>query len=221
MPNDKGFMRGKYARVLTTVLVAQAALFYASSRGENVPGLRPLHDFARDLPGWMTAQEGYVDAETQAVLKADDTLDRSYASPKYEARANLFVAFFKTQRTGKAPHSPKNCLPGSGWEKTTDDYLDVTVPGLAEPIRVNRYIVTKGDTKSLVLYWYQTPNRVIASEYKAKLLTIEDAIRYNRTDMAIVRVVIPVFANNEAAAQQAGVDFVQSFFAPLRQFLPS
>jgi EpsI family protein len=221
MPNDKSPMRNKYARILTVVLVIQAALFYATSRGENVPSMQPLHDFQHELSGWTMVQEGYVDDETQAVLKADDTLTRTYGSPKYPLTSNLFVAFFKTQRTGKAPHSPKNCLPGSGWEREREDYLDVTIPGMAEPIQVNRYIVSKGAQKSLVLYWYQTQKRVIASEYKAKLLTVEDAIRYNRTDTALVRVVVPVSGSNDAEAQQEAVEFVQAFFIPLRKYLPS
>ena len=151
---------------------------------------------------------------------ADDTLTRTYGNPKFQMAPSLFVAFFKTQRTGKAPHSPKNCLPGSGWEREREDYLDVTIPGMAEPIQVNRYIVSKGEQKSLVLYWYQTQNRVVANEYKAKILTVRDAIRYNRTDVAIVRVIVPVLGN-EAAAQQEAVEFVQSFFVPLRTYLPS
>jgi EpsI family protein len=221
MPNDKIPMQNKYARILTVVLVIQAALFYATSRGENVPGMQPLHDFQHELSGWTMVQEGYVDDETQAVLKADDTLTRTYGSPKYPLTSNLFVAFFKTQRTGKTPHSPKNCLPGSGWEREREDYLDVTIPGMAEPIQVNRYIVSKGDQKSLVLYWYQTQKRVIANEYKAKIMTIEDAIRFNRTDTALVRVVVPVRGSNDAEAQQEAVAFVQAFFIPLRKYLPS
>jgi len=221
MPNDKGPMQNKYARILTVVLVIQAALFYATSRGENVPSMQPLRDFPHALSGWLMVQEGYVDDETQAVLKADDTLTRTYGSPKFPLASNLFVAFFKTQRTGKTPHSPKNCLPGSGWEREREDYLDVTIPGMAEPIQVNRYIVSKGDQKSLVLYWYQTQKRVVANEYKAKIMTVEDAIRYNRTDMAIVRVVVPVRGSNDAEAQQEAVEFVQSFFIPLRKYLPS
>jgi EpsI family protein len=221
MPNDKGLFQSKYARILTAALIIQAGLFYATSRGENIPSVRPLRDFPLEFTGWTMAHEGYVDDETQSVLRADDTLVRMYANPKFQTQANLFVAFFKTQRTGKTPHSPKNCLPGSGWEKSTDDYLDVSIPGVAEPVQVNRYIVSKGDAKSLVLYWYQTPNRIVASEYKAKLLTVEDAIRYNRTDTALVRVVVPVQGNNDAAAQQIAVDFVQSFFVPLRKYLPS
>src|SRR5207244_8960432 len=140
-----------------------------SSRGENVPDVRPLADFSRQLGDWFLTKEGHVDEETQAVLQADDTLTRVYSSLKDPlAQASLFVAFFKTQRTGKAPHSPKNCLPGSGWERLRDDVVSITIPNLPEPIQVNRYVVSKGEERSLVLYWYQSPNRVVASEYKAK-----------------------------------------------------
>src|SRR5580698_1962836 len=144
----------KPVRILTVALVLQAALFYATSRAENVPALKPLRGFAGHFSGWMSLREGYVDDETNAVLKADDTLIREYGNAKFRVTANLFVAFFKTQRTGKTPHSPKNCLPGAGWEASTSDYLSIRIPGVAEPILVNRYIVSKGDDKSLVLYWY-------------------------------------------------------------------
>jgi len=225
MANDNAggsIVKNKYARILTVAFVAQAALFYASSRSEAIPRMQPLREFARVLPGgWTMAQEGYVDDETQAVLKADDTLTRIYRNAKFRAGANLFVAYFQTQRTGKAPHSPKNCLPGSGWEQSKEDYLDVAIPGIAEPIHVNLYIVAKGDEKSVVLYWYQTQRRVIASEYRAKIMTVQDAIRYNRTDTALVRVVVPFYGNNDADAQREAVDFVQSFFTPLHRYLPA
>jgi EpsI family protein len=214
-------LQNKYARILTVVLLAQAALFYATSRRENVPTVRPLRDFPQQLSGWTMVKEGYVDDETQAVLKADDTLIRFYARSMAETPPSLFVAFFKTQRTGKTPHSPKNCLPGSGWEPSREDYLTIAVPGVEQPIQVNRYIVSKGEERSAVLYWYQHPNRVVASEYKSKLFTVADAIRYNRTDMALVRVVVPLRGTDEAAAQKTAVEFVQSIFTTLHQYLPS
>src|SRR5437762_11382612 len=166
----------KYIRILSIALVAQALLFYGSSRRENVPDVRPLADFSRQLGDWFLTKEGHVDEETQAVLQADDTLTRVYSSLKDPLiQASLFVAFFKTQRTGKAPHSPKNCLPGAGWEASRVDFLTVNVPGMSEPIEVNQYVIAKGDNKSLVLYWYQSQNRVVASEYKAKMWTVADA----------------------------------------------
>jgi EpsI family protein len=214
-------LQNKYVRILSAVLLAQAALFYATSRGENVPEMRPLKDFPKEVSDWRMVKEGYVDAETQEVLKADDTLTRTYASPRSPLPPNLFVAFFKSQRTGKAPHSPKNCLPGAGWEQSRSDSLYVTVPSLAQPIEVNRYVVARGEDKSVVLYWYQSQKRVVASEYKAKIWTVADAIRYNRTDTALVRVVVPVQQNDEAAAEKVAVEFVQAFFGTLRQHLPS
>jgi EpsI family protein len=212
----------RYGLILSIALLTQAALYYGTSRSENVPEVKPLQDFATQFPGWYMTEQGYVDAETQAVLRADDTMSRTYASSKYNLRPTLFVAFFKTQRTGKAPHSPKNCLPGSGWEMSSTDYMKVDVPGLTQPIEINRYIVSKGAQKSVVLYWYQTQRRVVASEYEAKILTVADAIRYNRTDTALVRVVVPVPENgDEAGAAKIATEFVQSLFKPLRDYLPS
>ena len=213
--------RIKYLRILSIALLAQAAVFYGTSRGEKVPDVRPLQAFSRQVGGWSVAQEGYVDDETQAILRADDTLTRTYVKPTRTLPAYLFVAFFKTQKNGKAPHSPKNCLPGTGWEPSRDDFLKVNIPGLSEPIEVNRYVIAKGTEKSVVLYWYQSRHRVVASEYKAKMWTVADAVRYNRTDTALIRVIVPAPGNDEAGAEQTAIEFVQSVFLPLRRYLPS
>ena len=206
---------------LSLALAAQACLFYSFSGAEAVPALRPLKELPALFGGWSTATEGVLEKEVLDVLRADDTVSRVYAQARTGHPASLFVAYFKTQRTGQAPHSPKNCLPGSGWAPSTSDMLTVSIPGLREPIQVNRYVVSRGEEKSVVLYWYQTPTRVIASEYKAKVFLVVDSVRYRRSDTALVRVVSPVAGGDEEAATKAAVDFLQSFFLPLRQFLPS
>ena len=66
------------------------------------------------------------------------------------------------------------------------------MPGRSEPIRSNRYVVAHGDEKSVVLYWYQSHNRVIASELAAKFWLVADSIKYHRSDSSLVRVVVPV-----------------------------
>jgi EpsI family protein len=81
-------------------------------------------------------------------------------------------------------------------------------------------VVAKGEDQSVVLYWYQSRNRTIASEYRAKLYLVADAIRYNRTDTALVRVVVPVNRDETAPATDTATAFVQAFFTPLRQYLP-
>ncbi|MBI3471891.1 MAG: EpsI family protein [Candidatus Solibacter usitatus] len=200
-------------------LLAQGALFYATSRTEAAVHALPLREFPLRAGDWVTAREGYVDEETQSVLRADDTLTRTYAHSDQRRAAQLFVAFFKTQRTGQKPHSPKNCLPGSGWEMTRPGRIQVAVAGEPRPIEINKYLVTHGEERSIVLYWYQTSNRIIASEYSAMYWLIADSIRYNRTDTALVRVVSPVAGNDEDAAVQTGVEFVQAFYPSLRRQL--
>jgi EpsI family protein len=214
------FLKSKYVRVLTGVLILQAVGLYAVSRQEQIPPNRPLEQFPREAAGWRVVQEGVVEQEILDVLKADELLNRTYADANGRT-ANLFVAYFRSQRTGKAPHSPKNCLPGSGWTPSESTIAPLAVPGVARPLSVNRHIVSRGDQKSLVLYWYQARDRAIASEYKAKIYMVADAIRYNRTDTALVRVVTPVLGNDVAGATAGAEDFVRAFFPILRTFLPS
>lgn len=209
-------LKSKFVYGLTLVLVVQAVLFYSASRGEVAPIAAPLSGFPVIAGNWKLAQEGVIDQDTLDVLKADDTLTRWYTSP--EGGANLFIAYFKTQRQGQSPHSPKNCLPGSGWQPSESGRIDVQVD--SGPININRYIVSKGDAQSVVLYWYQTQGRVIADEFAAKFYLISDSIRKHRSDTALVRVVVPVLNGQTAQAGKIATDFVKTFYPVVRGYLP-
>jgi EpsI family protein len=215
------FLHSLPVRVGTLFIVLQAALLYSSVRPEIIPDSQPLSGFPTDLGAWQQyGPEGVVDEDSRAVLNADDLLNRVYVDGS-ESHADLFVASFRTQRNGKRPHSPKNCLPGSGWTQvSSDDHFPVDVGG-AQPMLVNRYIVAHGNNQSVVLYWYQSRNRVVANEYRAKFWVMLDAVRLNRTDTAMVRVVVPIDDQKEEEATRTAVDFVKAFFGPLRQYLPS
>jgi EpsI family protein len=215
------FLSSRTTRVLTVILLAQASLFYGFSRKERVPAHQPLEMFSFPGTNWRLIQDVPIDQDTLEVLKADDLLSRVYQNKSTGEAATLFVAYFETQRTGKAPHSPKNCLPGSGWAPSQSGTIAISVPGQAEPIDVNRYVVSRGQNQSIVFYWYQSHNRVIASEYKAKIDTVLDSIRYNRSDTALVRVVVNVNDGDTKQATQTGVSFVKAFFEPLKQYLPA
>jgi EpsI family protein len=211
----------KAAIVATVILVVQAALLQSSMRREYLPAAKPLTGFPRDFGNWQMLQEGVIEKEVQDVLQADDLLTRQYVDRTTNTGANLFIAYFQTQRNGKAPHSPKNCLPGSGWTPLVQDRIPVEV-GEGKSITVNRYIVQRGDSKSLVLYWYQSRGRAVADEYSAKFWVMADAIRYNRTDTALVRVVIGLSdrVSNEDATVRAK-SFVRELYGPLTAKLPS
>ena len=214
-------LKSTHARILTVVLLLQAVAFYAiASRAELTPAVPPLQTFPTALGGWQMVKDVQIAPDVQEVLKADDTLDRIYASASQTDLAYLFVAFFKTQRNGQSPHSPKNCLPGSGWEPVSTDKPSIAVSGWPTPITINRYVIEHGEDKELVFYWYQSHNRVIASEYSAKFWLVADAIRYRRSDTALVRVIVPIRGGKVDAASKVGVEFVQALFPQLLRQLP-
>jgi EpsI family protein len=166
-------------------------------------------------------QEGIIEKDTLDILRADDTLTRYYSSP--EGSANLFIAFFKSQRTGQSPHSPKNCLPGSGWQPSESGRIDLPIAeadGSTGSIHINRYLVSKGESQSLVLYWYQSQGRVIADEFAAKFYLISGSIRKHRSDTALVRVVVPIAPGRTAQADRVANDFVQTMYPAVRNYLP-
>ena len=215
------FLNNKYARVLTVLLVVQGVLLYGVAlRPENVPAVGRLDAFPMQVPGWQMKQVSPIEDEVKEILKADDLLSRWYVNDSETASAYFFIAFFKTQREGQAPHSPKNCLPGSGYEALESFPIDIPVSGRAQPIHVNRYLTARGEDKSVTLYWYQSHNRIIADEFAARFYLIVDSIRYHRSDTALVKIVVPVRGGDADLATTTAVGFAQAMWPDVVRQLP-
>jgi EpsI family protein len=219
MPEEKAaapfaFLRSKPVMVVTAVLVVEVALFHAVPTQEYTPTPPPLEQFAADIGPWRTVRQTKLDSATENLLKADDTLNRQYAGP---GDMDLFVAFFKSQRAGVTPHSPKVCLPGNGWTEESSGVISISVPGETAPIPVNRYVVSHEDQRSLVLYWYQSAHRVVANEYLSKFTLIFDSLRYHRSDEALIRVIAPFGAKAGADAEENALQFIRAIYLPLKR----
>ncbi len=167
----------------------------------------------RDLP---------IDDAVLTVLGKGDFLNRVYTdgvpgSPS----VGLFIGYFPTQRTGQAIHSPQHCLPGAGWIFESSRYTSMTAAD-GKPYQVGEYVITNGESKQFVLYWYQAHGRSIANEYVSKAYMIADAIRLNRTDGALVRVITPVFPNESVDdARRRALGFTEQMATQLPRFIPS
>jgi EpsI family protein len=207
------FLRNKPAMAVAALLAVEIVLLYALPTKEYVPSPPPLESFAASVGEWKMEKQFPLDDYTRQLLRADDTLTRDYAGP---SNVELFIAFFKSQRAGVSPHSPKMCLPANGWTEESSHIVSVTVPGEPAPIPVNRYIVTKSGQRELVLYWFQSPHRATADEYLSKVYLILDAIRYRRSDEALVRVVTDI-SGGETAPEQHAIQFIQDLYQPLRR----
>lgn len=208
-------------RLIVTMLLLVAAFFglQTLSHGTFTVSRKSLEQFPHRLGRWE-AKDFPVEEEVQEVLGATDLLNRVYQDPQTKSSVGLFVAFFESQRKGGTIHSPKNCLPGSGWSTVKSGRTTIEAAGYPNAVEVNRYVVQKDLEKLIVLYWYQSQGRVIASEYSAKICLVWDALTRNRTDGALVRIVTPIQGDESTAVERAK-SFAREIFLLLEQYVPN
>jgi len=201
------------------VLLTGLLALQLRSPGEAVPIRRALDAFPNAIGGWQSRQDTSLQTDIVNLLKIDDYLMRRYVD---EAGRSLwlYVGYWASQRRGGAQvHSPRNCLPASGWEPIEASRLMIAVGGRPEPLTVNRYLIQKDRELQVVVYWYHAQGAPIAGEIPAKIQMMRSAILRNRTDGALVRVSSPVSGSVPETTQRL-VRYVQALYPRLGEYLP-
>ena len=211
--------------VLSLVMIATAATLSYASRPDVIPFRYSLEGLPMYFSGWEGRRSTEMDQRALNILGVSDYIRRVYYR-EGSAPMSLYIGYHETQRTGSSIHSPLNCMPGSGWHPVRNERISIPVNGGDASIAVNRVTIRKGTESQVVLYWYQSQGRVVASEYMGKVFMVLDAMRTNRTDAALVRIISSVPPNApsqdeaEANAERAAVEFVQALFPLLSDFIP-
>ena len=201
------------------LLASTALLLHTRANTDVNPPSEPFSQLPSVLAGW-TGSDQPIDQETRDVLGAGDFLSRVYTHAGQTAPIGLFIGYFPTQRTGQTIHSPKHCLPGAGWVFESSNYVNLTdVDGKTH--RVGEYVIANGGMRQFVIYWYQAHGRSVANEYMAKIYMAADAMRMNRTDGALVRVITPVTPSEDIAeARRRAEGFAMRLTPLLPRFIP-
>lgn len=206
----------------TTLIVLTAILLEARGRVETIVPHLPLSSFPTQVGEW-SGKILTLDQETLDVLGPGDFLLRQYHDSVQQSKlpyVDLFIAYFPSQRAGDTIHSPKHCLPGSGWAPDENARVTLALPGHS-PFPANRYVVSRGEDRELVLYWYWAHDRGVASEYWAKFYLVKDAIQMNRSDGALVRLTTAMLlGENAEAAQQRLQPFAAEIVPLLDTYIP-
>lgn len=205
--------------MVIVLLTSTALILQARGNSDLVPASEPLSRVPDSIAGW-SGNDVQIDQESLEILGAGDFLSRVYTIDSQSQAIGLFIGYFPTQRTGAAIHSPKNCLPGAGWAFESSQYVDLQdVKG--KPHRVGEYIVTDGESRQFIIYWYQAHGRSIANEYTARVRMVVDAMRLNRTDGALVRVSTPIDPIGGITKARARAESFAAELAPmLPRFIP-
>jgi EpsI family protein len=207
----------RYWLMIAVLVGATTAMAYLS-HGEATPPAKPLAEFPAQIAGYTKAADWTLDKPTLDLLGVTDYVNRGYVS-KTQGLITLYIGYFRSQRTGSAIHSPKNCLPGAGWTPMTATVYQLPLDD-GRKVPVNLYIVRKDLDEQLVLYWYQAHGRIVASEYWGKFYLVYDALRLNRTDAALVRVTAPIYNGDEEQARTRALAFAKQITTDVDQIIP-
>jgi len=219
--------------IVAVLLILGTGIIARASRTEAVVLRKSLAGLPMDIGGWHGENLPEMDSRVLSVLGVDDYVNRIYYDSE-KSSVGFYIGYYQSQRQGDTIHSPLNCLPGAGWNPVIRGHLRIPVGSSHEPVRgrevpgrqqieINRIVIQKGLDRQVVLYWYQSQGRVIASEYWGKIYTVIDALRTHRTDAALVRIIAPVPGpdpQSELRSEKQAIEFVQVVFPLLHRYLP-
>ncbi len=229
-------MRSPRYWTVIVLLAVTAVLLHTRGDTDYVPPRQPLAQIPTIIGPWNVSRDIPLSQDTLDVLGQGDFLNRDYGSSPTVAQSaagtqpqssvnstvpvNLFIGYFPTQRTGQTIHSPQHCLPGAGWTFESSRY--VNIPDVNGKLyNVGEYVISNGEARQFVIYWYQAHGRSIANEYKAKLYMVGDAIRTNRTDGALVRIITTILPSEPvSSARDRALHFAGQLAPLLPQFIP-
>jgi EpsI family protein len=177
--------------VVAILLTGTGAFLHIRTRHSVGPQRTSLASFPLQLGEWVGADIA-IPPETLSKLDRGEFLLRDYQDLSTEdPGVSLYLAYFPNQHAGLRRHSPPDCLEGSGWSTVESRTTTLSLPGYA-PFPANRYLITKGTDRQLVLFWFWGRGRGVASEDWADFYLAFDSLRLNRSDDALIRINTPL-----------------------------
>jgi len=191
------------------LLAAGCSLLALVQRQQVVPLASPLSEMPKEMLGFRSADIP-IAAEEQRIAGMSSFVLRVFSDSTSQAAFSVYVGYYEAQSQGKSIHSPKNCLPGAGWEPLSSGVTVLHTP--RGDFSVNRYVLANGDHTALVYYWYQGRGRIQASEYAVKWDLLRDKTVRGRSEEALVRIVVPYdkgeLTKSDSLAAQIGAQLV-------------
>ena len=212
MPKTIRLIAGGFFIPIALILAVQTAAPHFISIRETEFAPPVLHEIPYEIGTWQARGDETLDHNVTEYLRPDEYVLRNYVDRSSGTTVNLFLAYFKSLQNAWGPHSPSICLPGSGWLVQSSTQTSVDVPSPARSLPVNRFVLEKSGERILVLYWYQNNRRIWADESEGKFRLLKDLARYRRSDISLVRLVLPIRRAGMNGEFDRAVDFAKAVF---------
>ncbi len=194
---------------LVGILLAAFLITLFVNHNQPVPPRIPLDQFPMVINEWK-ANPIKIDQREYAILGVEDYVMANFYRTD-GIHINFYLGYYESQKQGDTIHSPKNCLPGAGWNILESDTTDVQIPNKKTPVTLARMLLGKAEKRQVVLYWFHSRGRIISSEYMQKIWLVMDSIFRHRTDGAFVRLIAPVTTDEDQTTQLLK-NFVKEIF---------
>lgn len=203
--------------ILIFVLLLAAGAYIYLFKPQPVLLDRPLKEFPMAVGDWKMVRKDTFSQAILDVLRPTDYLSRTYTDSARNI-VTLYVGYHGGRKQDGGIHSPRNCLPGSGWFLDSHRLVPVEMQS-GEDIEVVNSVMSKGTTTISFYYWFQVRGTVLTDEYSLKLAEVWNSLVAQRKDAAFVRISMNV---------RDGVDvdevihrFVRDFYPTVQSRLPS
>ena len=207
----------KFSRFIIVFILLGAAGLYVNFHADiTVPMNRSFTEFPTAVGQWRMVSQDEFSENILEVLRPTDYLSRTYVGGDGR-KVELYIGYHGGGKSGGEIHSPKHCLPGSGWYEASSSRSEMDVG--SGKINLVRAVYQKGEEKDIFLYWFQVRDRSLSDEYSLKLAEISGSMLYRRRDASFIRISVPV-GNGLEQATATGERFVRDFYPVIREFLP-
>jgi EpsI family protein len=188
---------------------------------DDQPLKKRLSDFPMQVGQWNGTKTRF-DEKVYEILGVDDSVLVNYSNPKGDS-IQLYIGYYQSQRAGQIIHSPKNCMPGTGWNIVESSLTSINLKknGQQIPSKVIKLVLKNGLQRQVALYWFHSRGRVISSEYFQKIFLVWDSITKHRTDGSFVRLLSEVTDQGEAQTSDDLKHFAEQILSMIDEFIPS
>ncbi|HEY0562354.1 MAG TPA: VPLPA-CTERM-specific exosortase XrtD [Methylophilus sp.] len=201
---------------LAIILVTTVSTISIHHRQEIIPERETFAAYPLNIGEWKGRTYEFQNGENE-ILKLKDYFLANFS--RANTNVDVYLGYTDSQRSGFVPHSPKACIPGGGWEISDTQLHRIELEG-GKSFEVTRMVISKGENKQLIYYWFHQRGRDLSNEFPMKFALLYDAIKLNRTDGAIVRFTTKVY-KSEAQADQVLAEFIRLNYPIFPKFIPN
>ena len=202
---------------VTVFLLVAAGLVYSRPSAMVPENKIQLSQAFTSFGDWNNIGDISIQKDVVDALDLDDFLFREYNNDNRSV--TLYIGYYLTSSKLGAVHSPLVCFPGQGWEISRPENVKVTWKD--GQILAEKLIVSKGQERQLLLYWFQAYDKTSSSTFQQKINNYWARLNANAEDNAFVRVSVPIQNDNDDVAFQTAVRFIQAFYPNFLRYITS